>query len=71
MTYMNDYTRTGDLEVEGKIQLDDESVAACLCSAADAVFTAGRSPSAAEFAACAALVNELKEKLNALVGALT
>ena len=66
-----DYTRVGDLEVEGKLQLNDESVALCQCQRHDAVFTVGCSPDAEEFRGCVELVNELKEKLNALVGALT
>ena len=66
-----DYSCVGDLEVEGKLQLNDESVARCLCQRHDAIFTAECSPSAEEFKSCVELVNELKEKLNALIGALT
>lgn len=66
-----DYTRVGDLEVEGKLLLDDESLSACLCAAPDAVFTPGGAPDAEQFRVCAQLANELKEKLNALIGALT
>ena len=71
MSYPKDYQRVGDLEVEGKLQLDDESVALCLCRLPDAAFTDGCAPDAAEFRRCVQLVNEIKEKLNALVGALT
>ena len=66
-----DYTRVGDLEVEGKLQLNDESVALCQCRKDDAVFTAGCSPDAEEFRGCVELLNELKDKFNALIGALT
>lgn len=66
-----DYTRVGDLEVEGKLQLNDESVALCQCRRKDAVFTAECSPSAEEYRSCVELLNELKDKFNALIGALT
>ena len=66
-----DYTRVGDLEVEGKLQLNDECVALCQCQRRDAAFTAECTPSAEEFRGCVELINELKEKLNALVAALT
>ena len=71
MTYPKDYRRVGDLEVEGKLQLDDENVALCLCRLPDAVYTDGCAPDAREFESCVTLLNELKEKLNALVEALT
>lgn len=66
-----DYTRVGDLEVEGKLQLNDESVALCQCRREDAVCTEDCSPSAEEFRACVELLNELKDRFNALIGALT
>ena len=71
MNYKQDYRCVGDLEVAGKLQLDDREVAECLCSHGDAVYTPGKGPSAEEFRECVELINELKEKLNALVGALT
>ena len=66
-----EYTRVGDLEVEGKLQLNDESIALCQCRRDDAVYTAECVPSAEEFRGCVELVNEIKDKLNALIGALT
>ena len=66
-----EYTRVGDLEVEGKLQLNDESIALCQCRRRDAFFTNDCPPSPEEFQSCVELVNELKDMLNALVGALT
>lgn len=71
MAYTNDYSRVGDLEVEGKLQLGDPAVSDCQCSMADARCTPGCTPDAGEFESCVTLVNELKDKLNALVDALT
>ena len=66
-----EYACVRDLEVEGRLQLDDASVADCLCRRPNAVFRPGCEPEAEEFRQCVELVNELKEKLNALIGALT
>ena len=66
-----DYTCVRDLEVEGRLQLDDDTVADCICRRGSAAFRPGYAPDAEEFRQCVELVNELREKLNALVGALT
>ncbi len=66
-----EYACVRDLEVEGRLQLDDENVAGCLISRPDAACRRGEPPSAEKFAACGRLLNEVKEKLYALVGALT
>ncbi len=70
MTF-EEYACVRDLEVEGRLQLDDENVAECVIRRANAAFRKGKTPSAEEFAACVLLVNELKEKMNDLIGALT
>lgn len=64
-----EYTRVGDLEVEGKLLLSDENL--CPCRKEDAAFTDECCPSAEEFRSCVELLNELKDKFNALIGALT
>lgn len=71
MDSYTDYACVRDLEVEGRLQLDDESVAECICRMANAAFRPGCAPDAAEFQRCVELLNEVKDKLNALIGALT
>ncbi len=68
---IRDYTRFGDLEVEGKLQLDDECLSECVVRTPEAAFTPECTPSPEEFRACVELVNELRDKLNALIGVLT
>ena len=71
MDSYTDYTCVRDLEVEGRLQLDDESVAECICRMGNAAYRPGCEPDAEEFRRCVELLNELRDKLNALVGALT
>ena len=66
-----EYACVRDLEIEGRLQLDDENVAQCVICRDNAVFRKGEAPTAEEFESCVLLLNELKDKLNALVGALT
>lgn len=66
-----EYACVRDLEIEGRLQLDDENVAQCVIHRANASCRRGETPSAEEFEDCVKLLNEVKEKLNGLVGALT
>ena len=66
-----EYACVRDLEIEGRLQLDDENVAECVIRRANAAYRKGEAPTAEEFESCVLLVNELKDKLNALIGALT
>ena len=71
MAYEDEYVCLRDLEIEGRLQLDDENVAQCVIHRANAAYRKGEAPTAEEFEGCVLLLNELKDKLNALVGALT
>ena len=66
-----EYVCVRDLEIEGRLQLDDENVAECVIHRANAAYRKGEAPTAEEFEACVLLLNEMKDKLNALIGALT
>ena len=66
-----EYACVRDLEIEGRLQLDDENVAQCVTHRDNAVYRKGETPTAEEYEGCVLLLNELKDKLNALVGALT
>ena len=66
-----EYACVRDLEVEGRLQLDDESVADCLCRRPNAVFRPGCGPAAEELRRGVEGVSVHKEGLNALIGALT
>lgn len=71
MEFDRGYTRLGDLEVEGKLVLDDGEVASAAVTAPEAACRPGRTPSAAEFRACVELCNALRASLNALIEAIT
>ena len=71
MAFEDEYVCLRDLEIEGRLQLDDENVAQCVIHRANAAYRKGEAPTAEEFEGCVLLLNELKDKLNALVGALT
>ena len=71
MAFDDEYVCLRDLEIEGRLQLDDENVAQCVIHRANADFRKGEVPTAEEFEGCVLLLNEMKDKLNALVGALT
>ncbi len=71
MGFESGYTRLGDLEVEGKLVLDDSDVVSAAVKVPEAVCRPGRTPSATEFRACVELCNALKASLNALIEAIT